>query len=116
MIGHSGGPTQTLLGPFLTLFLTKPAEYEKAPSSPMPGPFPKSFSDEYAKTLVFIHFSASSIFRELPSPSAKIRHRPIVIIILKTGDPARDQGFESLPLRKIGKGISRPIWAGGAFF
>ena len=82
----------------------------------MPVPFPKSFSDEYAETLVFIHFSASSIFRGLPASSAKIRYRPIVIIILKTGDPARDQGFESLPLRRIGKGISMPIWAGGAFF
>ena len=73
MIGHSGGPTQTLLGPFLTLFLTKPAEYEKAPSSPMPVPFPNSFSAEYAETLVFIHLSSSDIFRELTSPSAKIR-------------------------------------------
>jgi len=50
----------------------------------MPVPFPKGFSDEYAETLVFIHFLASAIFRELPALSAKIRYRPIGIIILKT--------------------------------
>jgi len=50
----------------------------------MPVPFPKSFPDEYAETLVFIHFSASAIFRELPASSAKIRYRPTADSILKT--------------------------------
>ncbi|MBO6053846.1 MAG: hypothetical protein J6Q17_08915, partial [Clostridia bacterium] len=53
-------------------------------ASPMPAPFPKSFSDEHAETLVFIHFLASSIFRELPSLSAKIRYHPAADSILKT--------------------------------
>jgi len=50
----------------------------------MPGPFPNSLSAEYTETLVFIHFSASSIFRELPASSAKIRYCPAADSILKT--------------------------------
>ena len=83
----------------------------------MPATFPKSSSDEYAKILVFIHFSPSDIFCELPSPSAKIRYRPIVIIILKTvcrqvtwvriphpaGNKERHLGFEVPFLKSNGR-------------
>ncbi len=61
------------------------------------------------ETLVFIHFSPSAIFYELPASSAEIRHRPEADGILKTSNPARDQGFESLPLRKTGKASRRPF-------
>ena len=59
-------------------------EYQKAPAGTMPAPSPKSASVEYAETLVFIHFSAYSIFRELPASSAKIRYCPAADSILKT--------------------------------
>ncbi len=66
----------------------------RKPLQPNACPVPEKFSAEYAKTPVFIHFLASSIFRELPSPSAKICYRPIVIFIYADIHP----GLVTIPL------------------
>ncbi len=65
-------------------FSNKTCRISESPRQPNACPIPENFLPDYAETLVFIHFPASSIFRELPSPSAEIRCRPAADSIPET--------------------------------